>query len=317
MATKNTIITMASSSSSYTSSWPWMKGIEVAVADAIEPVCAEDKRPAVKDLISKHKKNIEKVRAVVSEDALYDEAKHDDLWILRFCLSQKKSKNAIKAALHTMQFRREYNLDENDIRDVPPYKVTEGPLYKYWTTRFPKDAMISAVPDKKRGVLEFIRFSAIDQQTAVENLTYEDHWMAGYVYATEWAFQWLDYTTRTTGRLTKTTRLLDLSGIGLQHTNMQATHRDGKAMAVMEDCYPQTLGSLLLCEAPTWLQVPWKIARPLLPKRVLSKIDFANPKRSEKERARLYQFISEEDLPVYFGGKSREDYAACDQDDEN
>ena len=49
-----------------------MKGAEVAVTDPIDSVCGEDTRPAVKDLIAKHRKNIDKLKAAIREDALYD-----------------------------------------------------------------------------------------------------------------------------------------------------------------------------------------------------------------------------------------------------
>ena len=41
-----------------------------------------------------------------------------------------------------------------------------------------------------------------------------------------------------------------------------------------------------------------------MPKRLVSKIDFIRPDKNEKERQRLLKYITEENLPVIYGGKS-------------
>jgi len=87
-----------------------MKGVNEALADPIEPVCPEDNRPSAKKLIVEYREKIDKIRDEVSKDPLYDRTKHDDLWLLRFYLSHKKSKPAIQAAKHTLEFRAKYNL---------------------------------------------------------------------------------------------------------------------------------------------------------------------------------------------------------------
>jgi hypothetical protein len=73
----------------------------------------------------------------------------------------------------------------------------------------------------------------------------------------------------------------------------------------MEDAYPQMLESIfVMCNAPMFLQVPWRKSRPILPKRVVSKGDFISPETNEKERKRALKFLTEDALPVRFGGKN-------------
>lgn len=285
-------------------SWPWMTGIDVAIADPADPVCPEDERPSVKDLITEHREKIDKMKAEIEKDPLYEEGKHDDLWIMRFFLSHKKTKTAIKAALYTLNYRKEHKLDEKDIRDDKPHKVEEGPVHEYFSTRAPNGAIFAALPDQKRGIIEFVTVARIKQELAMEKIS-EETWMYAYVFFSEWVHQWLDYVTRTTGRLTKATRFLDLEEMSMKHVNIAATRRDGKAMGLMEDCYPQGLGTVLVCNAPSWMHIPWKITRPLLPTRVVSKMDFVDPARNEKERTRLFKYISEDNLPEHFGGKNK------------
>ena len=70
------------------------------------------------------------------------------------------------------------------------------------------------------------------------------------------------------------------------------------------DCYPQLLESIYLCHPPTVVAVVWKLVRVFMPKRVVAKFDFINPKTNVKERNVLYRHISQEHLPEYYGGKN-------------
>ena len=174
------------------SSWIWMKGIEVAIADPIDPIDYHDKRPSVKDLISQHRAKIDEITAEVSKDPLCDAKKHDDLWILRFLLSHKKSRPAIKAAKHTLQYRKDHDLDSRDLRSTPPHKNTEDAmLQEYFKIRLNGDAIVPTMPDPLRGICEFSELRKINHK-AVETLSVET-WHHAFINHSEWVHQWLDY----------------------------------------------------------------------------------------------------------------------------
>ena len=94
-----------------------------------------------------------------------------------------------------------------------------------------------------------------------------------------------------------------MKGFTLSSISNENLKRDGKAIGVMEDCYPQMLQGIFICDPPVWIQIPWRLCRPLEPRRVVEKMDFIVPATNEKERRRLYQHVSDENLPVRFGGK--------------
>ena len=143
----------------------------MAIADPIDPVTEEDDRPSVKALIDEHRKMIDKVKAEVQQEDLYDPTKHDDLWFLRFCMSHKKSKPAIKAAKHTLKFREEHNLDLKDIRDRKPQDVKEGILHDFWRKKMVTDeALVLTLPDKRRSVVVFLKFADIEQHESVKTV---------------------------------------------------------------------------------------------------------------------------------------------------
>lgn len=249
-------------------------------------------------------KKIDKIKTELQDDPLFDyPAKHDDLWILRFWLSHKETKPAVKAAKHTLQFRKEHKLDEQNLLDDPaPHKIEGGMVHEYWQKRVTEDAMIFTLPDDKRGVIAFLKFAKFIPDTT--EIISKESWDYAFIYCSEWAHQRLDYVTRTTGRLTKSIRLIDMAGVGLKHMNRKDAKRDGDVMGQMEDCYPQLLQTVNICHAPGWIHFIFSIMRPIMPERVISKIDIIEPRTNEKERKRLFKYISEDQLPVEFGGKN-------------
>lgn len=283
-------------------SWIWMKDVSVAIADPIEPIDQFDRRPSVKDLLKKNAPTIASVKEVIRNDPLYDATKHDDLFILRFLLSHRRPGAAIKGIQHTLLFRKEQALDETDIRHTPP---EESPAAQKYLAHCDSDAILYQIPDPQRGVIGFLRLCGLHHKELVKHLTSED-WFAAYLHITEWTHQWLDYITRTTGRLTKSLRLVDVVGTNMSEISYQGLRRDGQALHKCEDCYPQLLDSLKLCNCPEWIHVPWTVCRVIMPKRIVAKIDFINPQHNDHERNGLFAHISEDHLPERFGGKNKD-----------
>jgi CRAL/TRIO domain len=282
---------------------PWLKGCSTAVADPIPPLNEYDDRPAVIPLISKHRSIIDQVRSELKLDPLYNKIKHDDLWILRFVLSHKrKVKAAVKAAKYTLVFRQEHYLDARDRRFVSPMEGFAGENLTRYMKFLSEDALIFALPDAQRGVVGFLHLGGFDQHELVKNVDEKD-WLPCFLHFSEWTFQWQDYITRTTGRLTKSIRIIDASGLKMDESSGECSRRDGKVMGVMEDCYPQLLQTLFICNAPGWIEFFWRMIRPIMPSRVTSKMDFIDPNHREHELKHLLAYISLENLPARFGGK--------------
>ena len=173
---------------------------------------------------------------------------------------------------------------------------------KRYLKYIPEGALSCTVPDVKRGLVAFLGVDVIDQHKVAQNVAWQD-WLPTYCYVSEWSFQWLDYITRTTGLLTKSVRFVELKKASLSKFSQEMLSRDAQAMGVMEDCYPQLLQSIFVCNSPGWIQLPWRLLRPLLPTRVVNKFDFITPDTNEEERNRLFKYISQDNLPVRFGGK--------------
>lgn len=154
--------------------------------------------------------------------------------MLRFWLSHKKTKDAIKAAKTTLEFRKKWDLDGKDIRKKPPHKSKDPRVVEYWTVRCQEDAILCTLPHKKRGVVVFLEFAKFSPEAA--HILSDEVWDYAFVYTSEWCHQWLDYVSRTTGRLTKSIRFIDMRNISMmKHVDRASMKRDSKIMNEMED----------------------------------------------------------------------------------
>jgi hypothetical protein len=280
-----------------------MKGgkIGVVMASAADDT-DEDDRPLIQDLIQKHRQTIDQVTEEVAKDPLFEATKHDDLWILRFVLSHKqKVKAAVKAARSTLAFRHQHKLDTRDIRHFPPGSQALCNAMNSYRQHSAADAFLWTLPPDRQNVLTMIRYAALDQHSVVKHVAPED-WLPIFMYCSEWAHQWTDCISRTTGRLTKNVRLIDLSGMRVSDFNLTNSRRDGATMGLMEDCYPQLLQSIYVVNPPSWVHLVWRLIRPLMPRRVASKFDIVRPCAKATDRQKLFRVVREKHLPLRFGG---------------
>jgi hypothetical protein len=296
-------------------SWIWMKDVKEPLAiKAIEPLHEGDRRPDVRELIATHRSAIDKLAEALrnSDDEdnaaikdLYQPSKHDDLWILRFVLSHKgKHAASLKAIRHTLAYRQLHGWDERDIRYfVPGSPSAACPEMLELTQYSANDTFLWCLPQGDQGmVCTFSRYAGYDQHAVIANCD-ASLWQPCFSYLAEWAFQWTDYITRTTGRLTKNLRLIDFAGTSMLASNYEVGRRDSKAMSYTEDCYPQLLQAVILCHGPDWITAFWRFLRPLLPTRLVEKVDFMNPTHNEADKKRMRTILPAEVLPERFGGE--------------
>ena len=272
----------------------------------IAPVDEHDVRPAIRDLLEQHAEAISRLRALVSEDALFDPRRHDSLFLLRFWLSHESKGGvpaAARAARGTLRHRHEHRLDavDMDIRREWPDRQFDWPVYRTFMKGVAVHSLVHCLPHPDRGIVSFVTLAGIDQSLLLRSQTAEES-RAGNMRFNEWAFQWCDDITRRTGRLTKITRLVDMRGLRFLAMDRGFIARDGANSKLIEDFYPQLLMAVYPCFPPSWLQAFWRLVRPLMPTRFAEKVDFITPKRGSSDAKRLQRAISLDSLPSRFGG---------------
>lgn len=319
-----------------------------------------DDRPLISDLLTEHASTIKSVREIIQDDESGkrllqksgNSERYDDIWILRYILSHKGNRtSAAKAALKTMQFRDERKLNElGDIRHriqnkgdpedakrfsnnnmntsenmsmkskMPmPMPIERLPGNELFESCCGQNALSYTQPDDQRGTFVFVDCGKIDMDRIPQIMTKETM-LEFYIYKNEAAFQVLDAVTRSTGRLTKEARIVDMGDVKLRNMNRVYLKQDAACNKEVEDYFPQLLGTMFVANSPSWLASIWSLLRPLFPKRFVAKVDFLPPtskinKLGSKNNMHsnrnsilrpVLRYISEEDLPERYGGKNQQ-----------
>mmetsp|Transcript_32296 Transcript_32296/g.49105 ORF Transcript_32296/g.49105 Transcript_32296/m.49105 type:complete len:291 (-) Transcript_32296:465-1337(-) len=273
----------------------------------------KDNRPLVKDLLEKHASQLVELRNILEKEESYSKDHYDNLWMLRFLLSHKKVSKASAAAISTMNFRKERKINElGDIRhkmiDHLEAETSDRNFEihrKHMKFCHSPLAIIYALPDPDRGLIQILTPKYMDQENFVKEISLEET-VEVTLYGNEIIFQVLDDITRRTGKLTKLLRITDLTDYALKDVNLEYLKRHSAATKALEDHYPGLLGSSIVNNPPTWCNATWKVIKHLFPKRVQERVAFVSPNKNPKDAKCFLKYVVRENLWEKFGGNNPE-----------
>lgn len=252
-------------------------------------------------MIREHRGLLDELQALVRGMSDYDEARHDDLHLLRFLLSHKmRPIAASKAFGNALRWRSENKIDEISAAIRNGLEQPGFPRYNDIFPKFP--AQIFIPPSPVEQPYFFGSAGAADIHGLMQAITPADFVQYTF-YINERLFFECDAATRRTGRIVRFVRVVDARGFGVKHFNLQFARANAAAARMSEDAYPQLLGAMFVCNVSTTFKTLWDttVAR-LMPKRVLEKTFVLMPLASAKDRQRLLSWIPEEHLPLAVGG---------------
>jgi len=320
-----------------------------------------DDRPLISDLLLKYSKEIDSVRNKIKDEELYQKdtaaendvdqkhrRRYDDIWILRYVLSHGKDdlEGAAEAAIQTMVFREEKNLNNQDNYDLryrmqnigdsqdtkrfkslsvtTAVKAAPLPGWEKVNDCCSKNASMMIQPNLDRGPILIFDMSTFNMDLVHEKFTH-DELLETNLYTNECIFQVLDDVTRRTGKLTKFCKIIDMNGVQLSKVNRSYIKADAKVSQELENMYPQLVGTVLLVNAPSWISIIWSFAKMFMPKRSISKVDIlpamkktkknsssssssssTSSKSQMKQVKPFLKYISEEHLPEKYGGQNKQ-----------
>eukprot|EP00547_Thalassionema_nitzschioides_P010515 CAMPEP_0194227424 /NCGR_PEP_ID=MMETSP0156-20130528/42848_1 /TAXON_ID=33649 /ORGANISM="Thalassionema nitzschioides, Strain L26-B" /LENGTH=581 /DNA_ID=CAMNT_0038959905 /DNA_START=62 /DNA_END=1806 /DNA_ORIENTATION=+ len=166
-------------------------------------------------------------------------------------------------------------------------------------------AIIYALPDPDRGLIQILTPKYMDQENFVKEISLEET-VEVTLYGNEIIFQVLDDITRRTGKLTKLLRITDLTDYALKDVNLEYLKRHSAATKALEDHYPGLLGSSIVNNPPTWCNATWKVIKHLFPKRVQERVAFVSPNKNPKDAKCFLKYVVRENLWEKFGGNNPE-----------
>ena len=276
---------------------------------ASPPVNAYDNRPPVRPLLDANAVAISRLRTALLDNPLFDPVRHDELWLLRFLLSHKKSVTAAaKAARTCLQWRKEHDMDKlaAKMRATPGSRgATSHPVFQYGHRRHVSPGgMHLLLPDPQRGPILVGDMTKFDYNAAMEKLTREEYTAFARIF-NEWFFNECDRVTRETGLLTKSARFVQCRDFSVRALNRDWLKMDGQVSKEMEDCYPQLLGLILVLDPPQWALIMWRAVKFLFPARMVEKVDLIPTSARKELERRVLRFVSLDDLPETHGGRRK------------
>lgn len=255
-------------------------------------------------LIEANARMIAELRAEVEHLPDYDEARHDELHLLRFLLSHKKKvPAAAKAFTRALEWRRAHNLDAvgDQIRSGTMYQER----YPAFDKIHPRVAFHILVTDEGQPILynslgetDFAALMAIPNSVAA--------YCAYHYHMTEHCAILCDVATRRTGRFVKQHKVVDGSQAATKHLCMPYLRAVSAAAKDSEDAYPQLVGKIVVCNfGPFFRTIFQRVALPLMPERLREKVWVLEPIEMANDLSKLLDLLPKEVLPDRLGGDRR------------
>lgn len=254
----------------------------------------------VSDAIDQHKDLLATLRIKCKDEIAKDpEWFDDDLFLVRFCLSQKSDEEKTVAAVKsTIAWRVEHkdllaklrsgweHPDELKIRKYSPAQVHDG--------------------FQEGSVLFIVRAGLGNAELMLENCS-DDEIKNAVIFSKEVIYHKLTLASRQTGLIKKMISISDLKDSSIFDMSRKMMTIMGEASKFMEEKYPQLVGRAIVCNPFTGMQTVMAIAKLLMPASMLEKMAICgggSTRTGDVKTCAFAQHIFDlSKLPTFLGGK--------------
>ena len=272
------------------------------------PILLSPRALVVDDLLRKHEGAVRSLLEAVRGHRHFDEAVHDDLFLLRYVLSYPKPKAAIKALTNALDTRAALKLDacRKEVMGMPGRDWCQRRV-RSWGHLLPAQLL---QPDANGALALYVDARDMDMHQIL-TIPRDDFNLAQRT-TMEFIFQRMDRATRSTGAIIKYMRIVNLSGVSLSKVSPRFVRRDAEDNKELQPLYPQLLGAVIFVNPPSTLDVLYRTLLPLLPKKITEKTIILSPLKRKKDLDKLVALTgySLDELPAKCGGAMER--PACD-----
>ena len=258
-------------------------------------------------MLLSHRQQLDALRAVLQVEPLFDERKHDDIFLLRFLLSYEPRGRDVSAAAsavrRSLSVRQIHKLDElgEMVERTPIRRWLDGPLREQLADSMDIH-LVHADPDGP--LLVCTRLSDCDFGELMSKVG-----SANYVRASmmlmEFVSRRMDAATRRKGRLVKYIRVIDCAGFTSSSLikAIRFLRMDAAKIHDLQVLYPQMLGNVLFLHGPTTATVIYdRVIRPLMPSKVSQKTLVLCPRKWKAHAKLLASLVPATHLHTSYGG---------------
>lgn len=252
-----------------------------------KPLKIKRDQPNVDDLLEKHAADIVKLRADIADDERFADGAnnripYDDIFLLRFLLSNGPGKSAEKAVRATLEYRAK-NAEllarcaagESHPLAESMCKLSISEIYSEPTEAGEPVQLIRAGKSNVKKMMD--GYSADD---VVENMNYQK----------EQAFILCDDATRRTRSLVKMVTVVDMHSQRFSDNDKRFYKALGRASKDSELFYPQLLAITVGINVPSYLNRLWPIVKRVMPAKTLAKFRICSAKDTVTQSAALCPF---------------------------
>ncbi|ESK95010.1 sec14 cytosolic factor family sec14 [Moniliophthora roreri MCA 2997] len=236
-------------------------------------------------------------RQLLEEDILHegDTIGTDDETLKRFLRARKYDLvQAKKMFADAQQWRKTVEgvgIDEL-YKQIDPFDYPEREaVFNYWPMWFHKT-------DKRGRPLNVHFLGGMNLHQLYKECTPERHWQTVLVNAESLTREVLPAASRSTDKdINSVLVVVDLRGFGL-HQFWQMKNLAQRSFQMSQDYYPETMGQLVIVNAPSSFTIIWSVIKSWLAKETAEKVDVMG----KDYKDRLLELVDADSLPSILGG---------------
>ncbi|CAN4119676.1 unnamed protein product [Withania somnifera] len=256
------------------------------VVDAEVPVAAEEKKLTVEDVPPSQPEEV----SIWGIPLLADE--RSDVILLKFLRARDfKVKDAFSMLKSVVAWRKEFNIDELLEEDLSGLGL-EKVVYNHGV-------------DKEGHPVCYNAFGAFQDNELYQNTFADKEKMNKFL---RWRIQFMERSIRnldfSPDGICTFIQVIDLKNSpGLYLFKKELRQATNRALQLLQDNYPEFVAKQVFINVPWWYPAYYRMINALFTTRTKSKFVFAGASRSAET---LFKYIVPEQVPVQYGGLSRE-----------
>jgi hypothetical protein len=262
----------------------------------------------LEDLSDEQRVVLDRLRQHLREELANNDPRYDDRYLLRFCRARKFDYPKVQLMFDNFLKWRETNGVDN-IAEMDISKIKESaellPHNYYCLDRKGRPVYIERYG--KFDLKEITKVALFDQ------IVDEQFLLRYYIYAYERLLHVVfpEVTKRNNGTvIEQSVTILDLDGLAF--TKILSKRNEIQQFlkltsGIAQDNYPEIMGKLFIINAPFLFSMLWSVVKSFLDEKTANKIQIIGRPCSQlggSYKKDLLKEISEEELPVFFGGKN-------------
>lgn len=221
----------------------------------------------------------------------------DDIILYRFL---KAFEFDVKAASENLELSLKWKIDNN-------FKELSEKAQEMSESEYPHANVIARFRYEREDFcmsksgcpVSFMKISRLNPVSFMGNIS-QDMLSEYYLCLFAKKFEMYHQLSKESNCIIRGIRIFDLEGLGMQHLSREMQAYLKSVLGPANKYFPEHLYKAFIINAPSVFSVGWSLIKGFLPERTIKKVEVLG----KDYKDRLLQFISEEELPIIYGGKN-------------